>query len=386
MPRAPQAEERSPSTLADPPYPFAAPATRSPTRSRPGPECLHRGHRETRIARGCDASTDASLEATALDNGPNFHVQGITDDGYVIYWTEGAVKAVPIDGGPPSSIVAVAAGTSYDMNGPWAAVLHNDVFILFNPNSGPPTLTLWSHALLPGAPNGTVLSSNTCPGTLGNGPSQFPFAVSPDSSVILYIDSSTSMAVSIADGQLGSAVPLVTDIGFPGGESPVMVITGAAPPYQALVAFTHPLGSIYYSPPSPLTLLAFSTSDWTSTQLATDATWFWSDDSGAWALVQRSSGELDSVSLSPTPSSSIVTLDPSSPDPVSDMGYAYLGATDDFVLYATQSGKLVTSPVDGATPTVLLDGGAGGWFAVSPDERWAMAIASPPPPRQASCC
>jgi hypothetical protein len=309
---------------------------------------------------GFDAGPPPTPQGTTLDTGADFAIQGVTDDGYVVYTTRTAVKAAPVAGGAPVTIVDMGeAGAG--MAG--ATVVHDDVFAWSNidPSSFAGVLTLWNHT----ASIRQALSASS---------QAFVAAASADSSAILYTDASSAdgMTASLLGANLASlASPsvLATRVDTSGqGCNPALAFTGAASPFHAVAAFCVVTAGADAASDGPDSVYAYPTTTWTPATLATSAAAFWTDSQGTSVAVLLASGVLEVLPLGADAGSAVV-LGLADGGAVSS---AYLSARDAFVLFDTSHGALVRSPVDKATPATLVAKDVAAIDRVSPSEAWAI--------------
>jgi hypothetical protein len=318
---------------------------------------------------GADAGPPVPV-GTTLAAGSGVLIQGVTDDGYVIYVTPTSVSCIPVAGGTPSILVAAPGGTSPSgVLIDFAFVVHDVVFLWSNVESNAGTLSVWTSWL--GAPV-TITS---------NGSVDLLPAVSADSSTIAYAtdaDGTLSLfGASIA--ALASPVKLASgmDSGT-GGCFPSAAFTGQAAPFH-LVASYCVVGSSETDGPNQA--YSYPTSTWAPTELATNVTAFVLDAIGTRVAVGTSGGQLETI---PVAGGAALPIDAAGT--LGSYPSLYLSQSDGFVLYINSAEEaLMRSPVTTSAPESLtacytsncVEGLVGRYDlllpAVSPDENWVFA-------------
>jgi len=306
--------------------------------------------------------SDAASDVTKSDAGPPptpagtsiekglLAIEGVTGDGYLIYANATTVKAVPEAGG--TAITLIDAGEAGSMNGLYAEVLNDDVFIWTNvdSNTGASTLTLWNHTLL-STPK--MVSTTSLP---------FVAAASDDSTAIVFATgvSADGTTVGLSGATITSlATPTSLVAGIdPGGQMstcpPSVTFSGKGASLYAVVGSCKPAVTDGGTD-GPLSVVSFPTATWTGAALATGATAFSIDDTGVSAAITLATGQLEIVPLAGgTP----IVID-SGPDGGTALGmYSFLSKKDSFVLYNTSAGALTSSKVTASAPVTLLASGA----------------------------
>jgi hypothetical protein len=332
----------------------------------------------------------------------------VTDDGYVVYSTSNAVKAVPIAGGTP----IVLLQTSGD-----ATVMHNVVFLwssfLDAGLGNDATLMIWTSRL--GAPQVVGATAVWSVAAASSDSSWIVYATSPSlehSTVSLYAASvsapgDASLSAFGAGSPLGSRTLLADKLdaidysclpivafsstsatgvaGQVGNEHAVVLSCNVQGAFESVTS---------YAPESwketPLTgaALGFSSENvGVRAALSVDATGLYAAvaTQGGQLLVARLDGsEAVAIDIPGTVSAahngtniypaffggtSFGNLECSG---LCGQTTVYLSRSDDFVLYSTASGALRTSTVTVSTPRTLVGSGVGAIDAVSPDETWAL--------------
>ena len=284
----------------------------------------------------------------------------MTDDGYVIYGTKTAVKAVPVAGGAPITIADMGDGSAGILG---ALVVHDDVFAWssVDPSTFAGILTLYNHTA-------------SIHQRLSNGSQAFLAAASADSSAIMYTDGSstdgmTASLVGASTASLASPVVLSTSIDTSGtGCNPVLAFTATASPFHAIASFCVYSVAGDATADGPNSVYAYPSTTWAPATLATGATAFWADGAGASVAVLLDSGALEVVPLGADATAPVAF---GLADAASVTG-AYLSPKDAFVLYDTSDGALVRSPVSTSTPTALFSKDVAAIDRVSPSEAYAI--------------
>jgi hypothetical protein len=311
---------------------------------------------------GFDAGPPPTPTGTTLDKGPDMAIQGVTDDGYVIYRTATAVKAVslsslPDAGGTPMVVVSLGDAGAGSV---FAVVVHKDVFVWSTPNgSFVATLTLWSHSL--GTP--TQLSAASIPGLA---------SASADSSAIVFTSAAassgaTASLVGATTSALGSPATLATNLDVSGQICRTNIsFTGTASPFTAVASFCI-VGD--GGTEGPDNVYAYSSTAWTGNTpaLATGITAFSLDTTGTSAAISLASGQLE---IAPLSGAAVVPIDVAGT--LGMTSTAYLSKTDAFVLYNTGAGALRTSPITTSTPQTLAASMVNGMDGVSSSEAWVL--------------
>ncbi len=316
---------------------------------------------------GYDAGLPPTPEGTTIDTGPDFAIQGVTDDGYVIYTTRAAVKAAPVAGGA-TVLIAEMGDAAAGMVG--AMVVHDDVFAWSNidPTSFAGVLTLWNHT----ASIHEQLSTSS---------QAFLAAASADSSAVMYTDASSAdgTAASLVGAKttsLASPSVLATSVDTSGdGCNPVLAFTATSSPFHAIASFCIFAGSGDAAADGPNSVYAYPSTTWAPVTLAASATSFWTDSVGASVAVLLKNGALEVVPLGVDGGSPVV-LGVADAETVTG---AFLSAKDVFALYDTSEGALVRSPVGTWKPTTLFSKGVASIDRVSPSETFALVSSGTDP-------
>jgi hypothetical protein len=329
------------------------------------------------VANSADAGADAAGDAadaaappptptgTTIETGVNFVIQGVTDDGYVIYTTSTAVKAAPVAGG--AAVTILDGGDSGAA--PPTLVSHNDVFVWGNvdPNTGIGTLSLWTHA----SPTLQQLSTTS---------TAFIAAASSDSTAIVYSggtssDGSTGALFGVTTSTLASPVSIATGVDVSGqnGCNPILRFEGTGSSAVAVASYCVPLppdaGAAVDGGPAdaPPNLYAYPVSSWAPKTLGTNISVFAIDTAATAAAVGLASGQLQ---IAPVAGTTPLAIDATGT--LASSPSVYLAKNDAFVLYATAGGALKSSVTTASSPTPLVATGVNGLDAVSPNETFAL--------------
>ena len=360
---------------------------------------------ETAVDAGAEAApapvTPAEADAgplptpRALDTEPGCMIQGVTDDGYVVYSTEGAVKAVPVVGGTPVTL-AGAPGN--------ATVVHDVVFVwtgFGDDMLGVGNLAIWT-------------SRMSAPQQVSTTSTEGVAAASADSSLVVYaggappgrattslyaasvsaLGSPTEIAKNL-DTTLASCIPVVA---FSGAPSAAPGVAGPESTAYA-IAYSCDVGSGLDA------VTSYASPTWKANALTNSAPGFSSDNAGEhvalsvdatgrYAAVVVDAGQLEIAPLgggraTPIDAADAMTAGQNGMNlypadfggpffgnmvasSINGATNVYLSKTDAFVLYATAAGELRSSTVGASAPRSLVAGGAAFLDAVSPDEAWAL--------------
>ena len=118
---------------------------------------------------------------------------------------------------------------------------------------------------------------------------------------------------------------------------------------------------------SPLSVYTYPTSTWLPQTLATNAVSFQADTTGGLSAIATASGQLEIAAAGVT---APVLID--SVGTLATLPAFYMSKTDRFVLYATASSALRTSPVTSSAPVTLVPTDVNGIDGTSPDEAWVL--------------
>lgn len=311
---------------------------------------------------GSDAGPPPTPVGTAIETGANLTINGVTDDGYVIYTSNTTIKAAPVAGGAATTVAegSDAAGA------PMVSLVHDDVFVWTNvdPNTGIGTLSLWTHTL------GAAKQVSTT--SLGGAA-----AASSDSSAILFADTvssdgSTASLVGANVSALTSPTTLATKVDISGGAcSPAVAFTGTASPFYLVASFcvlgaTGDAGGDAGAD-GPNTVYSYPSTTWKPVTLATGVTGFAVDKGATSVAVGLASGQLETL---PIAGGTAVPIDV--PATLAATPLIYLSKTDAFVLYATGAGALKSSTVTTSAPRTLVASNVNGLDGIAPSDAWAL--------------
>lgn len=314
-----------------------------------------------------DAGTPPTPTGTAIETGHDMVIIGVTEDGHVVYQTDSGISAAPVAGGHGTQLASAGDAAS----APVAVVSHNVVFLWSNVdfNSGAGTLSVWTSSMT-GPPK--PVSTASQPPAFHSGFA----AASADSSAIVFstatsADGTTTSLAGATLSSLASPTVLASGLEGAGGCTLGAVFTGTAAPFYAVATFCEPVDA----GDTPATVNAYSTNAWAAGHagdggappLATSVTTFSVDQAAKAVAVGLDGGQLEIAALGGAARVPIDTASTLPPAPL-----LYLSKTDKFVLYATASGALKTSPVTMSSPTTLVASAVNGLDAVSPNEAWAF--------------
>lgn len=304
---------------------------------------------------GMDAGPPPTPEGTTLQTGAHMVIQGVTDDGYIVYTSATSVNAVAETGGTPVVIAELGdagPGTGYAM------VVHDVVFVWTNlgsSSSGP--LTVWSHGL--GIPQ--PVSTASLAGVA---------SASQDSSTVVYTSDVTvsgataslvgaTMATLSAPATLAASIDAATqvcapNVSFSGATAPVYAVAELCPVSDAGTA-------------GPSTVYSYLTPTWSAKTLATAATAYSVDATGTNAAITLGSGQLE---IAPLSGAAVIPIDGAAT--LFSTSTVYLSQTDAFVLYDTSAGALKASTVTASSPQTLVASNVNAIDGVASSEKWAL--------------
>jgi hypothetical protein len=284
-----------------------------------------------------------SAKGTQLAMGADF-VDGVTDDGHVLYDDNTNLYAVPIAGGTPAMITAFSPSTG-DRAGSIGNV--GIIYTKVNNTTGIGTLSVWT-----AAGGLKQLSTTSVPG-------RGTAAVSKDGMHVAYFDgASTTMPVA----NLTTAAPdgtgvkqLVAGVQFVQACIPQIAYGGTS-----LVA-SYCTSVVPDASTPQANVAAFAAGSTTPIPLASGALGFAPDPTGARVLVSATNG----MTVYPIGGGAGTLIDATG----TFGGFTKDGMT---VIYTTTANALKRSAVTSPSPLTLLTTGANGLDAVSPDESWAI--------------
>ncbi len=324
---------------------------------------------------------------TTIEQTANAVINGVTDDGYVVYGTNDGIKVAPVAGGASTLLVGAGdAGLSYG-----AIVVHNVAFIWSEigalSNAG--TLSVWTHTM--GTPKAIATASAFGTAT-----------ASADSASILYSDgassdgSTTSMygaaiatlgaPVMLESGvQLGVGATCSVQTAFSGTGAATTAVIGACLTPSAADAgavdasadatpdATTPDAALDAASDAPAatpaaTVVAYRASTWAPVPLASDALFFGVDTTATAAAVVNTSGALN---VAPLSGAAPVAIEPAGvlSTTVPSM---VMSPTSAFVAYTTAAGALKSSMTTTATGAALVPSGVNGIDYTSTNGNWAF--------------
>jgi hypothetical protein len=319
---------------------------------------------------GSDAAPPAPV-GTTLDTGPGIVIQGVTDDGYVVYVTPTSISAVPVTGGTPTVLIKAPGGTSSGgVLVDFAYVAHDVVFLFSNTAAMVANLSVWTSAL--GAPVAVSKIASTAVAPAASSDStEIAYATNPDGTLSIV---GASMAALTSPIKLASGLDSGT-----GGCFPSMGFTGQASPFYLVASYCIAGPS---ETDGPNLASSFPTTTWAPIELATGVTALSLDAVGTLVAVGITGGQLETI---PVAGGSALPID--ADGTLASYPSIYLSQTDGFVLYVNAATEgLMRSPVATSAPEALsvcfssncVEGLVGDFGlatapSVSPDENWALA-------------
>jgi len=276
---------------------------------------------------------------TQLQAGNDLSIRGVTSDGYVVYSDDVALTlhAVPLAGGPVQDLGAL--GTKF-----WVTLTGSIVFIWANVNDvNVGALSTWSavtglHAISPASFGIDAAASST-------------------GDRIVYVDHVNTPAKTgdiFAASSDGSGATKLVSSAYIDGCFPQMAFVG-----------TYAVATHCEAPPEKYlthaTLSSFAASTWAKMDLATNVTNYWATDWVSKVLTTDGAG----VVVIPVAGGTATTIDAA----------GFLGTlTPDgnAALYSTKSGEMRRSLVTSPAPTTLVASGFGGFWSLSPDQKWTI--------------
>ena len=326
-----------------------------------------------------DAAGPPPAGAT-LAPGSHFLVEGVTDDGHVIYATPTSIKAVPVAGGVPVVLAALGFNEAGAFGNGAVLVVHDFVFIWTDvtqlDSSANPvgTLSIWPTS----AASPTVVSKTAIAPTAGS--AVLPVAASPDGASFVYMTANSSSGVIASIVGANAAAPLAgvvldSSIGAPPNEYNQGGLCTPSLTFSGAFVFAH-YCDVVAGDELPPTLAAFRTAGWTKETLLDGAVVSAVDGTGAYAAGVNLAGQLETLSTS-SDAGTPVAVDPAVTMTTNQS--ILVGATDQFVLYTTPAAALKVSPLGSSLPTTLVATNVASIDGVSPDATWVYVNAGTDP-------
>ena len=270
--------------------------------------------------------------------------------------TDTAVKAAPVAGGPPTTLVTAGdAGASFG-----ALVSASVVFLWTNlsQSSGAGTLSVWTHA----AGVVTELSTTSVGGVA---------AASADGSTIVFSagasrTSATGDLFGASLAALTTPVSLATAVDLSGQICPVSLAFSGANAVASFCSVGDAGAAVDAGGSSPLSVYTYPTSTWLPQTLATNAVSFQADTTGGLSAIATASGQLEIAAAGVT---APVLID--SVGTLATLPAFYMSKTDrcplrDGVVRSPDLARHVVGACDaGAHRRDGIDG-------TSPDEAWVL--------------
>jgi len=315
-----------------------------------------------------DAAPPTPVGST-LSVGRRFLVEGVTDNGYVIYATPSSINAVPALGGTPTVLGAFGFDDAGVIGNGAVVVLHDLVLLWtdvtqFEASALPVgTLSVWSPATSASSAPTVLSTSAIAPSPYGG----VVVAASADGSSLAYMVANTASGeiaslVAASTASLATHVTLDPSIGAnPTG------LCGPALNFAGGFLIARYCDVVSGDEGAPA-LFAYDTQAWRKKPLVQGVLASSVDGTGAYAAAVTVSGQLDLVSTS-SDSGAAVAVDPSVT--LSSAESIFLGVSDQFILYTTPAGALKASSVTGAPAlTTLVASKVNAIDGVSLDAKW----------------